>query len=133
MSRRTEAPAGMECPYRHNCPHLDHLPAIWVKHAYHEAARLRQQLHVMEQRYQQRIAELEKALLERDQKIARLRQQHQRQFKTNKPDPPPVKVKVRRPGARRGTPAGIAANPTTSMPPCRSPPPSSAPTAATRT
>ena len=35
----------------------------------------------MEERYQQRIAELEKTLLERDAKIAQLRLQHQKQFK----------------------------------------------------
>jgi transposase len=105
MSRRTEAPPGMDCPYRHACPHLDRLSTTWVMEVYHEADQLRQQLHVMEERYTQRIAELEKTLLERDAKIAQLQVQHQNRFKATKPQPPPTKVKVKRRGAPPGHPA----------------------------
>ena len=106
MSRRTDAPVGHECPYRHNCPHLDRMATTWVMEVYQEAAELREQLHVMEQQYQQRIAELEKTLLERDRTIAHLRLEHLKHFKDNvkKPDPTPVKVKVRRRGAPPGHP-----------------------------
>lgn len=104
MSRRMDAPVGHDCPFRHNCPHLDHLSTHWVMKCYQEVFKLRQQLHVMEERYRQRIAELEKTLLERDQKIAQLRLQHQKQFKTNKPEPEPIKVKVKRRGAPVGHP-----------------------------
>jgi transposase len=104
MSRRTEAPAGMECPYRHACPHLDDLSTPWVLEVYHEAQELREQLHAMEQRYQQRIAELEKTLLERDAKIAQLQLQHRKRFKANA-KPPPTGRKGRRRGAPVGHPA----------------------------
>jgi transposase len=104
MSRRMDAPVGHECPYRHQCPHLDHLSTTWVMECHQENGRLRDQFHVMEDRYRQRIAELEKALLERDAKIAQLLLQHQKHFKANKPLPasPPLHVKVK----RRGAPAG---------------------------
>ena len=36
MSRRTEAPFGFECPYRHNCPHLDHLSTTWTLEVYQD-------------------------------------------------------------------------------------------------
>lgn len=104
MSRRMDAPAGHECPFRHHCPHLDDLSTTWVMECYREAFQLRQQLDAMEQRYQQRIAELEKTLRERDQKIAQLRLQHQKQFKANKPEPQPIPVKVKRRGAPLGHP-----------------------------
>jgi transposase len=104
MSRRMDAPVGHECPFRHNCPHLDQMSTSWVMECYQEVFDLREQLQVMEQRYQQRIAELEKTLLERDQKIAQLRLQHQKQFKTNKPQSPPIKVQVKRRGAPVGHP-----------------------------
>ena len=55
MSRRMEAPVGFECPYRHNCPHLDHLSTTWVMEVYQESFKLRQQCHVTEERCQQRI------------------------------------------------------------------------------
>jgi transposase len=101
-----EAPAGRECPFRHRCPHLDGLSTTWVMECYQEAFVLREQFHVMEEKYRQRLAELEKTLLERDQTIAQLRLQHQKQFKANKPEPgsPPVKVKVKRRGAPVGHP-----------------------------
>lgn len=104
MSRRMDAPAGYECPFRHQCPHLDDLSARWVMECYQEVFELREQRHGMEQRYEQRIAELEEALLERDRKIAQLRLQHQKQFKANKPPPPPIPVKVKRRGAPVGHP-----------------------------
>jgi len=105
MSRRTEAPIGFECPYRHNCPHLDHLSTTWTLEVYQESFRLRQQSWLMEQRYQQRIAELEKTLLERDAKIAQLRLQHQKQFKANTPPaPPPPRGRSRKRGAPKGHP-----------------------------
>jgi transposase len=63
MSRRREAPVGFECPYRHNCPHLDHRSTTWTLEVYQESFKLREQYYVMEQRYQQRIAELEQEIL----------------------------------------------------------------------
>jgi len=106
MSRRMEAPAGRDCPHRHQCPHLDGLSTTWVMECYQEVFVLREQLGVMEEKYRQRLAELEQALLERDQKIAQLRLQHQKQFKANKPQPaaPPIQVKVKRRGAPVGHP-----------------------------
>jgi len=83
MSRRKEAPVGFECPYRHNCPHLDELSTTWVMEVYQECAELRDQYYAMEKRYEQRVAELEQTLRERDDKIAQLRLQHQKQFKAN--------------------------------------------------
>ena len=70
MSRGKDAPIGFECPYRHNCPHLDTMSTAWVMEVYQEASELRERLYAMEQQYEQRIAELQKALLERDEKIA---------------------------------------------------------------
>jgi len=105
MGRRTEAPVGFECPYRHNCPHMDHLSTTWTLEVYQESFELRNEYHRMEERYQQRIAELEKALRERDEKIAQLRLQHQKQFKANaKPIPPPERGKSRKRGAPVGHP-----------------------------
>jgi transposase len=103
MSRRTEAPPGMDCPYRHACPHLDGLSAAWALENYHEAFELRQRLEAMQQGYEQRLAELEKALRERDDKIAQLQAQHRKHFKANKPAPPPQN-KPRRRGAPVGHP-----------------------------
>lgn len=103
MSRRMDAPAGFQCPYRHNCPHLDSLSTSWVMEVYHESDELRQQLHAMEARYQQRIDQLQATLLERDAKIAQLRLDHQKQFKANT-KPPPIKVTARRRGAPPGHP-----------------------------
>lgn len=103
MSRRMEAPVGYECPYRHACPHLDHLSTTWTMEVYQEADELRGQHYAMEERYLQRIAELEQTLRERDDKIAQLRLQHQKQFKANvKPVP------LAREGGRkkRGAPQG---------------------------
>jgi hypothetical protein len=99
-----DAPAGHECPYRHHCPHLDGLSTPWVLACYQEVFELREQLHVMEERYRQRLAELEKTLLERDAKIAQLRLQQQKRFKANKPAAPPIQVKVKRRGAPVGHP-----------------------------
>ncbi len=104
MSRRTEAPIGFECPYRHACPHLDHLSTVWTMDIYQQFFDLSGQYHAMEQRYQQRIEELEQTLLQRDQKIAQLRLQHQKQFKRNRPEPQPIQVKARRRGAPVGHP-----------------------------
>jgi len=104
MSRRMEAPVGFECPYRHNCPHLDHLSTTWTLEVYQESFRLRRQYDVMEQRYQQRIAELEQTLRERDTKIAQLRVQHQKQFKANIPPPAPARGQTRKRGAPQGHP-----------------------------
>jgi transposase len=105
MSRCTEAPVGYECPYRHNCPHLDHLSTTWTLEVYQESFELRQQYHAMEERYLQRIAELEKLLREQDEKIAQLRLQHQKQFKSSiRPEPPPERGRSRRRGAPQGHP-----------------------------
>jgi transposase len=105
MSRRTEAPVGFECPYRHNCPHLDHLSTTWTLEVYQGSFKLRDQYHQMEERYLQRIAELEKALKDRDEKIAQLRMQHQKQFKANaRPAPPPERGRSRKRGAPVGHP-----------------------------
>jgi hypothetical protein len=105
MSRCKDAPIGFECPYRHNCPHLDSLSTTWVMEQYQECFELREQLHRLEIESQQRIDELQKALLERDATIAQLRLQHQKQFKANQPAPP-TQVKVRRRRGRRGAPVG---------------------------
>ena len=101
MSRRTEAPVGFECPFRHNCPHLDHLSTTWVMEVYQQSFRLREQCHATEERCQKRIEELESTLRERDAKIAQLRVQHQKQFKTKRAAPP-----VRDPARKRGAPEG---------------------------
>ena len=36
MTRRMDAPACFECPYRHSCPHLDTLSTTWVEPGYLE-------------------------------------------------------------------------------------------------
>ncbi len=102
MSRRMEAPVGYECPYRHTCPHLNHLSTTWTMQVYQDSFKLRMEYHAMEKRYEQRIAELEATLRERDDKIAQLRLQHQKQFKANvKP------LLVRQEGPKkRGAPPG---------------------------
>lgn len=102
MSRRMEAPVGFECPYRHACPHLDHLSTTWTLEVYQESFRLRRDYYAMEHRYLQRIAELEQTLRERDAKIAQLRLQHQKQFKANV-KPPTVREGGRK---KRGAPQG---------------------------
>jgi transposase len=104
MSRRMDAPADFECPYRHNCPHMDGISTTWAVEVFQEAHELRERLYAMEARYQQRIVELEKTLLERDQTIAQLRLQHQKQFKANVKKPVPIKVAARRRGAPVGHP-----------------------------
>jgi hypothetical protein len=69
---------------------------------YQETFTLRNEYHAMEERYLQRIAQLEQTLRERDDKIAQLRLQHQKQFKAN------VKPPLVREGGRkkRGAPQG---------------------------
>lgn len=121
MSRCKDAPIGFECPYRHNCPHLEGMSTTWAMEVYQEAFELRSQLHAMEQRYELRIAELEKTLLERDEKIAQLQLDHRKKFK--------AKVKTaavhgKTPGAerRRGIRAGIGASRTTLIGSSMSPP-----------
>jgi transposase len=105
MSRCKDAPIGFECPYRHKCPHLDTLSTTWVMEVYQQSFVLQDRLNRLEAESQRRIDELQKTLLERDQTIAQLRLQHQKQFKGNvKPEPIPVKVKVRRRGAPVGHP-----------------------------
>jgi len=105
MSRRTEAPVGFQCPYRHNCPHLDHLSTTWTLEVYQESFKLRGRLYAMEQRYEQRIAELEQTLRDRDAKIAQLRMQHQKQFKAQvKPSPVPIRGPAKKRGAPKGHP-----------------------------
>ena len=110
MSRCKDAPIGFQCPYRHKCPHLDTMSTRWVMEVYQECFDLREQLHRLEIDSQRRIDELQKLLLQRDQTIAQLRLQHQKQFKANKKPPPsppsssPIKVKARRRGAPVGHP-----------------------------
>jgi transposase len=104
MSRRMDAPENFECPYRHNCPHMDGISTTWATEVFHQSYKLREQLYAMEARYQQRIAELEKTLLERDATIAQLRLQHLKQFKASVKKPEPIKVKARRRGAPVGHP-----------------------------
>jgi hypothetical protein len=98
-----EAPVGYECPYRHACPHLDHLSTTWTMHVYQDSFALRRRYHVMEERYEERITELEQTLRERDAKIAQLRLQHQKQFKANLKPAAPVHDAGRK---KRGAPAG---------------------------
>jgi transposase len=105
MSRCKDAPVGFECPYRHKCPHLDTLSTTWVMEVYQESFELRERLHRLEIDSQKRIEALQKMVLERDQTIAQLRLQHQKQFKANvKPAPATVEVKARRRGAPVGHP-----------------------------
>jgi transposase len=105
MSRCKDAPIGFECPYRHKCPHLDTMSTTWVMDVYQECFTLQERLNRLEIDSRRQIEELQKTLLERDQTIAQLRLQHQKQFKANvKPPPEPVKVKVRRRGAPLGHP-----------------------------
>jgi len=79
------------------------MSASWVMEIYQEAFKLREQLHAMEQRYEQRLTELVKTLAERDQKIAQLRLQHQKQFKPN--GKPAAAVPTDKP-RKRGAPVG---------------------------
>jgi hypothetical protein len=58
MSRCKDAPIGFECPYRHNCPHLDTMSTTWVMEVYQEAADLRHQFYRLEIDSQRRIDEL---------------------------------------------------------------------------
>jgi transposase len=103
VSRCKEAPADMDCPFRHRCPHLDGMACSWVLENYQEAFELREQLHAMEKQYQAQVATLTEALLERDQKIAQLTLQHRKQFKANrKPKPEPTE----QPPRKRGAPVG---------------------------
>jgi hypothetical protein len=97
-----EAPVGFECPYRHACPHMGRLSTTWAMEVHQDADELWEQYHVMEERYLQRIAELEQTLRERDDKIAQLRLEHQKQFKAN------VKPPLVREGGpkKRGAPLG---------------------------
>jgi hypothetical protein len=103
MSRCKDAPIGFECPYRHSCPHLERMSTTWVLEVYQEVFDLRDRLHAMEQKYQQRLAELEKTLLERDEKIAQLQLDHRKKFKA-KPKPRLAPGKLRRRGAPPGHP-----------------------------
>jgi transposase len=103
MSRCKDAPIGFECPYRHNCPHLERMSTTWVWEQYQEAFELRSRMEAMEKRYQQRIAELEKTLLERDAKIAQLQLDHRKKFKANVKRPA-IRGKTRRRGAPLGHP-----------------------------
>jgi transposase len=103
MSRGKDAPIGFECPYRHNCPHLEGMSTTWMLDVHQEVFDLRNQLHAMEQKYEQRIAELQKTLLERDEKIAQLQLDHRKKFKA-KVKRPAVHGKARRRGAPLGHP-----------------------------
>jgi transposase len=105
MSRCKDAPIGFQCPYRHKCPHLDSLSTTWVMEVYQESFELRQQLCRLEADTRLRIEELEKALLERDAKIAQLRLEHQKRFKANAKKPETIRVTARRRGAPVGHPA----------------------------
>lgn len=104
MSRRKDAPVGFECPYRHRCPHLDQLSAQWVLEVYQESHELRRQLYVIQQRYEQQIAELTETLRARDHKIAQLRLQHQKQFKGNTKPAAADRKRARKRGAPKGHP-----------------------------
>src|ERR1700680_2875131 len=101
---------------------------------YHECDELRMQMDAMEAEYERRIEELEKALAERDRKIAQLQVQHRKQFKPNRSGSSgtgePINVKVKRRGA---TPPGGGASRTISIGWSRSPPPQPVPTASART
>src|ERR1700730_3245046 len=89
MSRCKDAPIGFECPYRHNCPHLERMSTTWVMEQYQEAFELRSQMEAMEKRYLQRIAELQLY--------------HRKKFKANVKRPA-VRGKTRRRGAPLGHP-----------------------------
>lgn len=103
MARSREAPADMDCPYRHRCPHLEGMSCSWVMENYQDAFELREREDRLREDYQRRIDELTKALQERDTTIASLRLQHRKQFKANLPRPP---ENSRRRSRKRGAPAG---------------------------
>jgi transposase len=103
VSRNARAPCGFACPYRDNCPHLDGLSTTRTLEVYQEALELRMRLGQVEQRYEKRVAELEQALKERDEKIAQLQVAHRKRFKAEKK--PPIRVTARRRGAPVGHPA----------------------------
>jgi transposase len=104
MSRCKDAPIGFECPYRHKCPHLDTMSTVWVMEVYQQSFKLQDRLNRLETESRRLIEELQKTVLERDQTIAQLRIQNQKQFKANVKPPTPVKVTVRRRGAPVGHP-----------------------------
>jgi transposase len=103
MARSREAPADMDCPYRHACPHLEGMACCWVLENYQEAFELREREGRLLGDYQRRIDELTKMLEQRDATIARLTLQHRKQFKANLPRGPESRP---RPAARRGAPLG---------------------------
>ena len=104
MGRSKEAPAGMDCPYRHRCPHLEGMSCSWVMENYQQAFELREAWPGREQAYQKRIDELTVTLAQRDATIARLRLQHRKQFKANVARPPEEKPAGK--PRKRGAPVG---------------------------
>jgi hypothetical protein len=86
--RRQRAPWNYECPYQHNCPHLEELSTQWVWEEYQrshdehcEHWRVRDILRDELDKALRYISELEK---ENEQLKASLKALHQRQFKANK-------------------------------------------------
>jgi hypothetical protein len=86
--RYQQTPLDFECPYKHNCPHLEHLSAQWVWAEYQRSCDEHLE-HWKVRDIQQE--ELEKALNyigkleEENEKLrAKLKALHQRQFKANK-------------------------------------------------
>lgn len=104
MSRRTEAPLGFDCPYKHQCPHLEGNSTTWVMMVFREHQRPAQGYYAITERYNQQIAEMQKTIAEKDALIAQLRLQHQKDFKPAKTTKLPQHPRKALP--RRGAPVG---------------------------
>ena len=86
--RQPQAPWDFECPYKHNCPHLEGLSTKWVKKEYQrshkehcEHWRIRDIQQEELEKALKYIGELEK---ENEELKAKLKALHQRQFKSNR-------------------------------------------------
>ncbi len=122
MGRPRKAPDDFECPYRKACPELDNRPALEVRHALEECARLERRYGMLVFESNLEIANLSAEVEAQQKKIDELQAQftarHRRQFKPTKPRETSITVpdrfKVKRPkkGAPAGHPAWSRAKPT---------------------
>jgi hypothetical protein len=109
MAKALEIAYDYQCPYRQACPHLQGMSTegIWHRHEL-DSQQARQD--------RERIDQLVEWLNERDQAVCRLEREnqqlraqlkalHQKQFKANKPAPPPQEAGVV-PKKKRGAPVG---------------------------
>jgi hypothetical protein len=109
---RAQPPWDFPCPYRHHCPYLEGLSTQWVWEEYQRGSLDQQEYWglIEEQDQQleqaaQRIRQLERELAETRAQLQRL---HRRQFKANKPSPPPAEAASDSESAprQRGAPPG---------------------------